>query len=95
MFIKPIPRWLKPLFRSWQGWFATTLALGLDAQVPLAPVAARQTPASAGTAVIQEIVNGRQLYVDLRQAWVNQKATSPQLVSTGQSRGQLAFETAD
>lgn len=90
---KPIPERSNALLRSGKAVFVAALALGLDAQVLLAPVAARQTPAAAGSAVIQEIIDGKQLYVDRRQARVRQKATSPEQVSTGQSRGQLGFDT--
>ncbi len=90
---QPIPGRLKALLHSGKAGFAATLALWLGAQVSLAPLAARQTPAAAGSAVIQEIIDGKQLYVDRRQARVRQKATSPNQVSTGQSRGQLGFDT--
>ena len=42
---------------------------------------------AAETAMVQEILDGNQLYIDSQQAKVNQKATEPQQVSTGDSRG--------
>lgn len=87
------PGRLKALLRSGKAGFAAALALGLGAEVTLAPVAARQIPAATGSAVIQEILDGNELYVDRRQAKMRQKALSPEQVSTGQSRGQLGFDT--
>ena len=46
---------------------------------------------AAESAVIQEILDGNQMYVDSRQAKVKQTATAPQQVSTENSRGQLGF----
>ncbi len=48
---------------------------------------------AAETAMVQEILDGNQLYIDSQQAKVNQKATEPQQVSTGDSRGQLLFNS--
>jgi hypothetical protein len=62
-----------------------TLALLVPALAPPAQ--------AAESAVIQEILDGNQLYVDTRQAKVKQKATAPQQVSTQNSRGQLAFNS--
>ena len=42
---------------------------------------------AAETAMVQEILDGNQLYIDSQQEKVNQKATEPQQVSTGDSRG--------
>jgi len=53
----------------------------------LPPLPAR----SAERAVIQEILDGDQLFVDGQKARVNQKATAPDDVSTKASRGALAF----
>ena len=53
----------------------------------LPPLPAR----SAERAVIQEILDGDQLFVDGRKARVNQQATAPDDVSTKASRGALAF----
>ncbi|MEB3166040.1 MAG: FecR domain-containing protein [Cyanobacteriota bacterium] len=66
----------------------------LPALLTLALLAALAPPARAAeSAVIQEIIDGNQLYVDTRQAKVKQKATAPQQVSTQNSRGQLAFNS--
>ncbi|WP_094556631.1 hypothetical protein [Synechococcus sp. 1G10] len=43
--------------------------------------------------MIQEILDGNQLYVDRLQAKVRQKADAPKQIRTGQSRGQLGFES--
>ena len=53
----------------------------------LPPLPAR----SAERAVIQEILDGDQLFVDGQKARVNQQATAPDDVSTKASRGALAF----
>jgi hypothetical protein len=44
------------------------------------------------TAVVQEILDGKELFIDREQARIKQQARSPQLISTGKSRGQLAFD---
>lgn len=63
----------------------------------LAPVAGQAQPTtrsqSAQSATVQEILDGPELYIDQRQARINQLAKRPQAVSTGNSRGQLAFDT--
>ena len=43
------------------------------------------------SATVQEILDGDQLYVNQQQVRVKARATSPQVVSTGDSRGQLVF----
>lgn len=63
--------------------------LWLALLAPALPLPAR----AAESAVIQEILDGNQLYVDTRQAKVKQKASAPQQVSTRNSRGQLAFNS--
>ncbi|MBD2424033.1 FecR domain-containing protein [Cyanobium sp. FACHB-13342] len=55
------------------------------------PSAALAAPAVATSATVQQILDGKELYIDARQAVVQQKASAPQDISTGQSRGQLAF----
>ena len=64
------------------------LLLGL---LLLAPAGIAPAAGAAESAVIQEILDGDQLYVDSRQAKVKQKATAPQQVSTQNTRGQLGF----
>ncbi len=44
-------------------------------------------------ATVQEILDGRELYIDQRQAKVKQRAVAPQEISTGRSRGQLLFNS--
>jgi hypothetical protein len=44
-------------------------------------------------ATVQEILDGRELYIDQRQARVRQQAVAPQEISTGRSRGQLLFSS--
>ena len=48
---------------------------------------------AAERATVQEILDGRELYIDDARARVQQTARTPQQVRTGNSRGQLAFET--
>jgi hypothetical protein len=66
---------------------ALLLALLAAAVIPAAPGRA------AESAVIQEILDGKELYIDQSQARVKQKATAPQQVSTRNSRGQIGFDT--
>lgn len=66
---------------------ALVAALAVIALSPL-PAAAQQSQ----TAVVQEILDGKELFIDREQARVKQQARSPQLISTGKSRGQLAFD---
>ncbi len=55
--------------------------------VPLAPAQAREA------ATVQEILDGREFYIDSREARVKQRATAPQEISTRKSRGQIRFDT--
>lgn len=62
----------------------------------LAAVALGPAPALAQqsqSAVVQEILDGKELFIDQREARVKQRAHAPQLVSTGASRGQLSFDS--
>jgi hypothetical protein len=70
---------------------APLLAMALLVAVRPASVAAQQSPGQS--AVVQQILDGKELYIDQQQARVKQKAQAPQLVSTGSSRGQLSFES--
>ncbi|MEN9878514.1 MAG: hypothetical protein RLZZ158_1553 [Cyanobacteriota bacterium] len=45
------------------------------------------------SATVQEILDGNQLYIDGAQAKLKQAAQAPQVISTGDSRGQLGFES--
>ncbi|MFM7311568.1 MAG: hypothetical protein ACKO0M_00065 [Cyanobium sp.] len=56
--------------------------------------AAAGLPAMAAeSAVVVQILDGKQLYIDQKQAEVKERASAPQLVSTRQSRGQLSFNS--
>lgn len=54
---------------------------------PLGPAQAREA------ATVQEILDGREFYIDSREARVKQRATAPQEISTRKSRGQIRFDT--
>lgn len=47
---------------------------------------------AAETAVVQEILDGKEFYIDQKQARVKEKAQAPQQISTQNSRGQIRFE---
>jgi len=49
--------------------------------------------AAAETAVVQEILDGNELFINQKQARVKERASAPELVSTRNSRGQLAFSS--
>jgi hypothetical protein len=59
--------------------------LGLALTIQPTPLLAAQA------ATVREILDGKELFIDTRQAKVNDKAVTPQQVSTQNSRGQLAF----
>jgi hypothetical protein len=68
------------------------------AVLALSGVPALLAPASAlagpkPDARVQEILDGNELYIDQKQAKVNQLAYKPELISTKQSRGSIAFST--
>jgi FecR protein len=46
---------------------------------------------AAETAVVQEILDGKELFIDQQQAKVQQKARAPQQLTTRNSRGQILF----
>jgi hypothetical protein len=69
-----------------------SLGLGLLPAL-LLPLAAALPARAAETAVVQEILDGTELYIDQRQARVKEKATAPQQLSTQNSRGQIAFDS--
>ncbi len=48
---------------------------------------------AAETAVIQEILDGKEIYIDSRQARLKETARAPQQVRTGNTRGQIGFDT--
>jgi hypothetical protein len=55
-------------------------------------VAACPAARAADSATVQEILDGNELFIDTKPARLKEKANAPQQVSTGNSRGQLAFE---
>ena len=48
---------------------------------------------AAESAVVQEILDGKELYIDANRANVRQTARAPQQLKTGNSRGQLLFNS--
>ncbi len=67
--------------------FVRTVAIGaaLLLSLPASPAGA------AETATVQEILDGNELFINQKQARVKARASAPELVSTRNSRGQLAF----
>ncbi|MEB3259683.1 MAG: iron dicitrate transport regulator FecR [Cyanobacteriota bacterium] len=59
----------------------------------LAPLLWGAAAQAAETAVVQEILDGKDLYIDTARAKVRQKARAPQQLKTGNSRGQLLFDS--
>ncbi len=59
------------------------------AGLPFLPVPVR----AAESAVVQEILDGNELYIDGQMAKVKEKASAPQKMSTQNSRGQIRFES--
>ncbi|MEI7665604.1 MAG: iron dicitrate transport regulator FecR [Synechococcaceae cyanobacterium ELA263] len=47
---------------------------------------------AAESAEVQEILDGKEFYIDQKQARVKEKAQAPQQISTQNSRGQIRFE---
>ncbi|MFN6133315.1 MAG: iron dicitrate transport regulator FecR [Synechococcaceae cyanobacterium] len=47
---------------------------------------------AAETAIVQEILDGNQLFIDRKQAREQDKARAPEQLSTGDSRGQIGFQ---
>lgn len=58
--------------------------------LPLLPPLTSPAPA-AESATIEEILDGNQLFINQRQARVKARAAAPEVISTRDSRGQLAF----
>ncbi|QEY31532.1 hypothetical protein EVJ50_03960 [Synechococcus sp. RSCCF101] len=65
---------------------AAALAVSLALPLP----AHADTPSSA---VVQEVLDGDELFIDARRAAVPDRAITPQAVRTGESRAQLGFDT--
>lgn len=61
---------------------------------PLAmPLLLIALPAQAAeTAIVQEILDGNQLFIDRKQAREQDKARAPEQLTTGDSRGQIGFQ---
>ncbi|MFY8148681.1 MAG: FecR domain-containing protein [Prochlorococcaceae cyanobacterium] len=49
--------------------------------------------AASETATVVEILDGKELYIEARPARVNERASTPETVSTRNSRGQLRFQS--
>jgi hypothetical protein len=65
---------------------AAALLLGAATLLPQAALAAE-------SATIVEILDGNELYINQKQARVKARASAPEVVSTRDSRGQLAFSS--
>jgi hypothetical protein len=76
--------------RSLVAVFASGLMVG---SAPSANWAAPAGGGSAAAAVVEEILDGNQLYIDGRRARRRDRAQSPQQVRTEASRGQLRFDS--
>ena len=63
--------------------FSSCLTISLAANAPVF--------ANIQKATIQEILDGDELFIDDQKARVEETAQSPQVISTGVSRGQIAF----
>ena len=61
--------------------------------VLLLPLLGAGVGQAAETALVQEILDGKELYIDQAQARVRQMARAPQQLKTGNSRGQLLFNS--
>jgi ferric-dicitrate binding protein FerR (iron transport regulator) len=72
---------------------ALVLALALVSTALVAGAMPLQAAQEPQTAVVQDILDGKELFIDQQQARLKQKAHAPQLLSTGNSRGQLSFDT--
>ena len=74
-----------------KNYFAVAVATVVASSVVLAPSALQAGPRP--DARIQEILDGNELYVDKKQAKLNQLAYRPELISTKESRGSISFST--
>ena len=70
---------------------AVPLVLAAPALAALLATAGVAQPSENAT--VREILDGNQLFIDARQAKVNQTALTPQEITTQNSRGQLEFQT--
>lgn len=71
-------------------WWSPGMGLRLVLLLPLLGAGVGQ---AAETALVQEILDGKELYIDQAQARVRQMARAPQQLKTGNSRGQLLFNS--
>lgn len=55
--------------------------------------AAAQPSFAGQSAVVQEILDGNEMFIDTKRAKVRAKAVTPQLISTANSRGQMLFNS--
>lgn len=83
-----MPRPLRTFGHQFGASRPSGLLRGLLALTLLLAPAAR----AAETAVVQEILDGKEFYIDQKQARVKEKAQAPQQISTQNSRGQIRFE---
>lgn len=74
-----------------KNYFAVAVATLAASSAVLAPPALQAAPRP--DARVQEILDGNELYIDKKQAKLNQLAYRPELISTKQSRGSIAFST--
>ena len=73
-------------------WLVVLLGLPLGLAAGLMPLAGQAAiDAVSDRATVKEILDGNELFIDERQARVNEQAVSPQEISTRDSRGQLSF----
>jgi hypothetical protein len=74
---------------------AIPIGWALVAALPFAAAPGQAAPAGspATSAVVQQILDGNELFIDQQQARVKQRAAAPQAISTRNSRGQLLFPT--
>lgn len=84
-----LPRSVRPCFeRTAIALRSTVLAGSLTLMAGLLPPGAAQ---ASETATVREILDGNELFINERQAKVNDRAVAPQEVNTLNSRAQLSF----
>jgi len=72
---------------------AAPLAAGLLLAGATLPLLALSEAHASESATVVEILDGNQLYINQKQARVKARAAAPEVVSTRDSRGQLAFSS--
>jgi hypothetical protein len=78
-----LPRW-PHLLLGFTGWSLLGWSIPLISPGPAL---------AAESAVVQEILDGKELYIEQKQAKVQQTARSPEQLSTRNSRGQILFNS--